>query len=404
MWTIQCRAIVASPDPPANKPPNHLGRPIVVGLATAIAVVVLIALAPRLTDRIARPTPSGLGSDATGLLPSPSAGTPSQPPPDRGYLVSLAELRARVTRADSGMEPEASALRDLLAWADGAVNGKPKPKEPLRIDGTTGSFVDDSASAYGLALAWGATGDLRYATAARSFVIAWATTTRTLENTCPDSGCQTSLIIGRAAPGFVFAMDLLGSSGVLSAADTATFRDWLRTVILPAASLRPSNWGDTGALLRLAANDYLDDRAGFDAAIATWHEHLDLIAPDGHIPEEVRRAKAGLSYTQEALMYKLAVARIAERRGIDLWDAPGSAGGTLKKAVDFMAAYWTQPDQWQYDPHVTVPAPGPGWELAYAHWPIPTYAAIFESDRPFGGDGHSAVRWTTLTNGVPIAP
>jgi hypothetical protein len=404
MWTIQCRAIVATSDPLANKPPTRRGRWIILGLAFVVAVAALVVFAPGLADRIPRPTPSGPGPGGTEPLPSSPLLTASPAALDRGYLVSLAELRSRVVRAKAGEEPEASALRDLLAWADGAVGRKPKPKEPLRIDGTTGSFVDDSASAYGLGLAWGATGDLRYATAARSFVIAWASTTRTLENTCPDRGCQTSLIIGRAAPGFVFAMDLLASSGVLSAADTATFREWLGTVILPAASLRASNWGDAGAFLRVAANDYLDDRAGFDAAIATWHEHLDLIAPDGHIPEEVRRAKAGLSYTQEALMYKLAVARIAERRGIDLWDATGSAGGTLKKAVDFMAAYWTQPDQWQYDPHVTVPAPGPGWELAYAHWPIPTYAAIFESDRPFGGDGHSAVRWTTLTNGIPIAP
>jgi len=404
MWTIQCRAIVATSDPLEIKPPTRRGRSITLGLALMIAVAALVVFAAGLADRISGPDPSGLGRGGSGPLPSPSSVTASPPPLDRGYLVSLAELRSRVVRAKAGEEPEASALRDLLKWADEAVLGQPKPKEPLRINGTTGSFVDDSATAYGLALAWGATGDTRYAAAARSFVMAWVTTTRTLENTCPDRGCQTSLIIGRTAPGFVFAMDLLGSSGVVSAADSATFREWLGTVILPAASLRPSNWGDAGAFLRAVANDYLDDRSGFDAAIATWHQHLDLVAPDGHIPEEVRRASAGLSYTQEALMYKLAVARIAERRGIDLWDASGSAGGTLKKAVDFMATAWSQPDQWQYDPHVTVPAPGPGWELAYAHWPIPTYAAIFESDRPFGGNGHSAVRWTTLTNGIPIAP
>ena len=96
-----------------------------------------------------------------------------------------------MVRAKAGEEPEASALRDLLAWADEAVLGQPKPKEPLRINGTTGSFVDDSATAYGLALAWGATGDTRYAAAARSFVMAWVTTTRTLENTCPDRGCPS---------------------------------------------------------------------------------------------------------------------------------------------------------------------------------------------------------------------
>ena len=156
------------------------------------------------------------------------------------------------------MEPEATALRDLLAWAQTAVNDHPAPAEPLRIDGTSGPFVDDSAAAYGLALAWVASGDARYAEASRSFVLAWATTTRTLEYACPKGGdCQTSLIVSRAAPGFVFAMDLLRSSGVLTASDVTTFRAWLAGVILPAASRRPNNWGDAGIFLRVVATDYL---------------------------------------------------------------------------------------------------------------------------------------------------
>jgi hypothetical protein len=371
----------------------------VVGLAAALALVVLVVVAPGIADP--RPPPT-----ASVPVPSASTATASQPPQDRGYLVDLAELRSRVASADDGNEPEASALSDLRSWAESAVGRHPAPEEPLRIDGTTGSFVDDSATAYGLALAWGATGDVRYANAAGSFVMAWATTTRTLEGACPTGGdCQTSLIVSRTAPGFVFAMDLLDSSGVLSTADTATFRTWLREVILPAASQRTNNWGDAGIFLRVAATDYLGDRPLFDAAIADWRKQLDLVAADGHIPEEVRRGSAGLSYTQEALMYKLAVARIAERRGIDLWDAQGHDGGTLRAALDYAASYWFRPKSWPYDGHVDVPTAGPGWELAYAHWHDPAYATIVGSARPYGWEGgHSAVRWTTLTNGVPIVP
>ena len=73
--------------------------------------------------------------------------------------------------------------------------------------------------------------------------------------------------------------------------------------------------------LRVVATDFLADSAGFAAAIGAWRTQLDLVARDGHIPEEVRRGSAGLSYSQEALLYKLAVARIAARRGIDLWNA-----------------------------------------------------------------------------------
>jgi hypothetical protein len=42
------------------------------------------------------------------------------------------------------------------------------------------------------------------------------------------------------------------------------------------------------------------------------------------------------------------------------------------------------------------------WEIAYQHWHDPGWPAIFAADRPFGADGHSAIRWTTMTNGVPI--
>ena len=338
--------------------------------------------------------------------PSPGASATASTPAalvDRGYLVSLSELRSRAAAAAKGEQPDEAALADLLAWADSAVGTKPEPTEPLRINGTTGPFVDDSATAYGLALAWGATGDERYATTARDFILAWAQRTRTLVGACPGDGdCQTSLIVSRTAPGFVFAADLLVKSDVFTTADDAIFRDWLRTVILPAASERTNNWGDAGGFLRVVATDYLGDAAGFAAAIDAWRTQLDLVAADGHIPEEVRRGSAGLSYTQEALLYKLAVARIAERRGIDLWTYRGAGGATLHDAVELNLRYQQDTSGWPWAGHVDKPTPGPGWELAYAHWPEPAIASILAPVRPLGWLGHSAIRWTTLTNGIAL--
>ena len=390
--TIQCLAIVASDDAPIRVRSRGRHRFIRVGGAIAILVAVAVLAVAGLRLMRTSDRPSAVHSPSTG------AGTA-----ERGYLVTLAELRARATRAAGGRQPEARALTDLLDWAEQAVEGHPDPAEPLRIDGTTGPFVDDSATAYGLALAWGATGDLRYATGARGYVMAWVNQTRTLVGACPSDGdCQTSLIVSRAAPGFVFAVDLLSSSGVLTPTDDATFRDWLRTVILPAASERTNNWGDAGVFLRVVATDYLGDAARFTAAVDAWRGQLDLIAPDGHIPEEVRRGSSGLSYTQEALLYKLAVARIAERRGIDLWSSRGAGGGTLRAAVELAAQYQLDPSGWPWAGKVDVPSPGPGWELAYAQWPEPAFASILEPVRPLGFPGHSAIRWTTLTNGLPI--
>jgi Alginate lyase len=362
-------------------------------------VVILALVLAVLRRPVAGPGPS---VSAAGS-PHPTLGGSVDPAGDRGYLVSHSELRDRAARAAAGQEPEASAVRDLLDWAATAVAQPAHPEEPLRIDGTTGPFVDDTAAAYGLALAWGVSGDQRYAAAARDIVMAWVATTQSLENACPDTGdCQTSLIVSRTAPGFIFAMDLLGPSHVVSDADDTAFLAWLRSVILPSASTRTNNWGDAGALLRVTATDALGDAAGFDAGIAQWRSQLDLVASDGHIPEEVRRGSSGLSYTQEALMYKIAVARIAERRGIELWSAVGHDGGTLKTAVEYAARYQLNPAGWPWIKNVDVPTAGPMWELAYAEWPEPIFADILRPVRPLGADGHSAVRWTTLTNGLPL--
>jgi hypothetical protein len=189
---------------------------------------------------------------------------------------------------------------------------------------------------------------------------------------------------------------------VLTPNDEAAFRTWLKNLILPAASQRTNNWGDAGVFLRVVATAFLADTTGFTAAIDAWKRQLDLVAADGHIPEEVRRGSAGLSYTQEALLYKLAVARIAQRRGIDLWSYRGAGGGTLHEATMLAAGYMADPAGWPWDKHVDVPDPAPGWELAYGQWPDPAIAALLRPVRPIGFPGHSAIRWTTLTNGVPL--
>jgi hypothetical protein len=387
-------------DAPVPASPRARWRFVGAAAFGAVVVAIVVGVAVLGVGKRGSPQPSAIVSIppvvTASVVPSPAL-------VDRGYLVSLAELQARVAAAAAGQQPDAAALADLLGWAEAAVNHQPDPAEPLRIDGTTGPFVDDSAAAYGLALAWGVTGDRRFAVAAREDVMAWAVKTRTLVGACPGDGdCQTSLIVSRTAPGFVFAVDLLTTSEVFSDADVATFRDWLRTVILPAASERTNNWGDAGTFLRVVATDDLGDAAGFAAAIDAWRTQLDLIAPDGHIPEEVRRGTSGLSYTQEALLYKLAVARIAERRGIDLWSYQGAGGGSLHAAVDYAARYQLDPSNWPWQSDVDVPTAGPGWELAYAHWGEPAMATILAGVRPLGVTGHSAVRWTTLTNGVPL--
>jgi hypothetical protein len=394
-------------------PDRHRGR---LGLLVAVAVVLAaIALIGSRLGGGSRPLTSIAPSPTSVSSPPSSGGPPPTQPTETagvssapasaslGYLVLPTDLADRASKATQGVEPWQAAQQGLLSDVDAALNGSPHPKVNLNIPGTEGPFVDDTASAYGLALAYAVTGNQQYAVQARSYIMAWASTTTRLVNACPDTGaCQTSLIVGRVVAGFVFAADLIRPSGVMSSDDDAAFRAWLHDLILPDLSRRINNWGDTGDFSRAVITDYLGDRAGFDAALADWKTKMDLVAPDGHIPEEVRRGTAGFSYTQEALQYKIGTARLAELRGVDLWSYVGKQGGSLEKAVGVLRTYWFQPAAWPWNTNVKIPLPSPMWEIAYQHFQDPAWPAVFAQGRPFGIYGHSAIRWTTLTNGIAI--
>jgi hypothetical protein len=381
-----------SAQPPAK--PRHGRTLLVAAAAVAVLGVLVIAVRP-VTAPVASATPSATAEPSASFAPVPVVS---------GFLADRADIEQRVKWANDGVEPFATGLRDLLAFADAASQDDPRPRDRLNISGTGGPFVDDAAAAYGLAIAYVATGDKAYADAAARYLMAWATTTKSTRNTCKDGGdCQTSLIISRNAPGFTFAADLIASSGAMTSADQTTFRTWLRDVILPTASERDNNWGDAGTFARIALTAYLGDAEGFDSAVARWRAMMDLVAADGHIPEEVRRDSAGIMYTQEALQYKVGAAVIAARRGIDLWDYEGKSGGTLKKSIDYLVSYLHEPDQWPWNDHAEFPDPSPMWELVYAHWSDVSYVDLLMADRPFSDDAHSAIRWTTMTNGIPLS-
>jgi Alginate lyase len=379
---------------PPPKPSRH-GRALLAAAAVvAVLGVLVIAVRP-----VTAPT-------ATATTPPPTvepSGSVAPLPIVSGYLADRAEIEQRVAWAREGKEPFATGLRNLLDFADEARADDPRPRQPLNISGTGGPFVDDAAAAYGLALAYVATDDKAYADAAARYLMAWANTTKSTKNTCADGGdCQTSLIISRNAPGFSFAADLIAPSGAMSAAQETTFRTWLRDVILPTASERDNNWGDAGTFARIALTAYLGDAEGFDAAVARWRAMMDMVDADGHIPEEVRRGSKGIMYTQEALQYKVGAAVIAARRGVDLWDYEGKSGGTLKRSIDYLVSYLHEPDRWPWDDHAEFPTPSPMWELVYAHWSDVPYVDLLMEERPFSDDAHSAIRWTTMTNGISL--
>jgi hypothetical protein len=341
------------------------------------------------------PLPSGASSGGAQSLP-PAVGD--------GYLVSADQLREHAALARDGIEPYRAAVDDLLAEAEKALTREPQPVDPLSP--RKGRFLDDTRDAYTLALAWVVTGDDRYAQRSAEFIMAWVDGVHATRDTCPDTGgsdCATSLLVSRCAPAFVFAATLLDGSGALAVADEERLRGWLAELILPAASKRTNNWGDAGTFMRLAVADYVGDGAEFAAALDDWRASMDLVTADGQIPEETRRGSLGLLYTQGAISYKVGAAVIAERRGVDLWSYEGSAGGTLRAAIDTLATYWLDPGAWPWhDGRLSIPNVDPAWEIIYQRWPMPAYARIFVPARPLGATNPSAIVWTTLSHGEPI--
>jgi hypothetical protein len=381
---------------PARPPRSRRPEIAIVGIALVLAGILVVGVSMAGGRRpVSSPPSSG--------LPEPTVSLPLPGSAATGYLVGPADLVERVQQAKSGIQPLAGALTELLADADAALLANPHPLANLDIPDTTGPFVDDTATAYGLALAYATTGELRYAAGAKTYIQAWVGTTTELSNACPSGGgCQTSLIVARVVPGFVFAADLIRPAKVMTVADETAVRTWLHDLILPILPTRDGNWGDAGNFARAALTDYLGDRVGFDKALEEWRARLDAVPADGHLPDEVRRGKDGMSYSQEALQYKLGTARIAELRGTDLWSYVGKGGASLRTAVDLLATFWFKSADWPWDATVRVPSPAPMWEIAYQHWHEAAWPQIFQGSRPYGLEGHSAIRWTTLTNSIQV--
>ncbi len=329
---------------------------------------------------------------AGGPTPPP-APRPSPPRPGGlpGALAGLPSL---------AVAPTSPARSRLIEAADEVVAVRARPREPLDIESTEDPFVTDAQAAWTLALAHHVTGQLRYAAAAEGIIDAWVTTTRTTRNTCPDSGCQTSLVISRSGPAFVFAVDLLVAGGRYDAGRVSRFHRWLRTVILPAASDRDGNWGDAGTYLRAVVALELGDQAGLVVAADLWRRRIDLIEPDGRIPEEMRRGHASLMYSQEALDYKVATADVLQRAGIDVWSIRGRKGGSLDQALTLVAAGLDDPSSWPApEADVRVPSPAGLWAIVARRRPSPQVLDLAAEAAPNDGQGHSAVIWTSITAG-----
>lgn len=301
-----------------------------------------------------------------------------------------------------GAVPGSAERKALIRAADRALRVRPHPRKVLVITETDDPFVTDSQAAWTLALAGRVTGDARFSRASERVIDAWVAHTERIGRSCPDSGhCSSSLMVSRAAPALVFAVDVLVAADAFDQNQLDRFHSWLRTVVVPAASDRDNNWGDAGTLLRAVAFAELGDLQGLAVTAARWRERIDLVKADGQIPEEIRRDDASLMYSQDALDSKMLAADVLGRAGINVWSYQGSRGGTLEGALRLVAAGLRHPAGWPGGSgHLRQPNPSGVWSIAARHWPDASFDGLARAAVGTDGTGHSAVIWTGFTHPV----
>jgi len=73
----------------------------------------------------------------------------------------------------------------------------------------------------------------------------------------------------------------------------------------------------------------------------------ERIRPDGSQPEELRRTKS-FNYSLYNLNAMFALASMAQKLEIDLWGFQGNEGQGIRKALDYLADYIEEPENWPY--------------------------------------------------------
>lgn len=206
-----------------------------------------------------------------------------------------------------------------------------------------------------LALGWAALGEGRYLDHAAGLVRTWFIDPRT--RMTPhlrfaqfvhghDSHDSTGygILDFSGLPRLLDAVRLMERGGALSPGDGLAFRHWLRSYAdwlqdSPQgrhASRRLNNHGTFYDLQIAAIAIFLGDIDALNAALRRVRERLPhQFAPDGSQPRELARSRPR-HYSYLNLVGWIAIARLAESVGDDLWNYEAADGRSLRKALRWL--------------------------------------------------------------------
>lgn len=145
-------------------------------------------------------------------------------------------------------------------------------------------------------------------------------------------------VIGALAIAYLKVRD----TGLPTNAEKTTLAEWMKTVgrqtmdYYDAARAKPGGTQENNhlywagveiAAIAIAAND----RSLFDWAMATYHNGVQQITPEGTLPLEMRRGQRALHYHLYAIAPLVYLAEFGQDNGLDLWSENNYA---LKRLVD----------------------------------------------------------------------
>ncbi|WP_245189640.1 alginate lyase family protein [Lunatimonas salinarum] len=255
-----------------------------------------------------------------------------------------------------GREPYFSAYKQLLAYADSALTQQHHALADFAVPGfyvdpeghrtNSKSLQTDSFHAYATALAYVLSGKRKYAKKAVYFLNAWATTNTRY------SQADGPLVMAYSGPGLVIAAQLLKDAGQLSGKELQRVERWVGEVYRVACNEirnRKNNWADWGRYGSVLSAAFLEDSGEMAENIRLIQSDLHhKIAPDGHMPEEVRRQDRGLWYTYFSLAPITAACWvIRQTEGTDLLRGRGT-GPTIQSGIDYLLRFVINPESWPW--------------------------------------------------------
>lgn len=276
-----------------------------------------------------------------------------------------------------GNEPYSSAYKQLIYYADSILTLKSNALEDFSVPGyyvipevhiaNSKALFDDSFAAYTTALAYCLSGDIRYGEKSCFYLNEWGQKNKKY------SDADGPLVMSYDATGLVMAAGLMRSTKLWETVDEEAFNWWLANVYRKACNEireRKNNWADWGRFGSVLCADFLGDSEEMQKNVDLVKSDMFIkIAEDGHMPEEVRRARHGMWYTYFSLSPMTAACWVIyNNTGENLFEYEQD-GKSIKLALDYALQYYNNPSAWPWNDD---PYPG-----SHTLWPDDLYEAMY---------------------------